>query len=146
MSAAPQRRLGLGIAALAAGTGARAVHGSRPHDPASVAPGWHWLAGSGPDAAPYFRVFTPRLQAQTHDPDRACRHRFVAGLRAGPPRRDALSCFDAVPRAWNLSPSSPRPPPLIEPGPGRGRALAARRTFIATKPPESGARSATLQD
>ncbi len=30
--------------------------------------GWQWTAGSGPDAAPYFRVFNPALQAGRYDP------------------------------------------------------------------------------
>lgn len=31
--------------------------------------GWQWAAGSGCDAAPYFRVFNPALQTQKFDPD-----------------------------------------------------------------------------
>jgi deoxyribodipyrimidine photo-lyase len=31
--------------------------------------GWQWAAGSGCDAAPYFRVFNPTLQTQKFDPD-----------------------------------------------------------------------------
>lgn len=31
--------------------------------------GWQWAAGSGCDAAPYFRVFNPELQQQKFDPD-----------------------------------------------------------------------------
>lgn len=31
--------------------------------------GWQWAAGSGTDAAPYFRVFNPTLQAQKFDKD-----------------------------------------------------------------------------
>ncbi|HAQ21803.1 MAG TPA: deoxyribodipyrimidine photolyase [Prolixibacteraceae bacterium] len=30
--------------------------------------GWQWAAGSGCDAAPYFRVFSPELQAKKYDP------------------------------------------------------------------------------
>lgn len=30
---------------------------------------WQWVAGSGCDAAPYFRVFNPRLQQEKFDPD-----------------------------------------------------------------------------
>jgi deoxyribodipyrimidine photo-lyase len=30
--------------------------------------GWQWAAGSGCDAAPYFRVFNPYLQTQKFDP------------------------------------------------------------------------------
>ncbi|MGQ8335153.1 cryptochrome/photolyase family protein [Sunxiuqinia sp. A32] len=31
--------------------------------------GWQWAAGSGCDAAPYFRIFNPTLQAQKFDPE-----------------------------------------------------------------------------
>ena len=31
--------------------------------------GWQWAAGTGCDAAPYFRVFNPTLQTQKFDPD-----------------------------------------------------------------------------
>lgn len=31
--------------------------------------GWQWAAGSGTDAAPYFRVFNPQLQMEKFDPD-----------------------------------------------------------------------------
>ncbi|MEZ5853440.1 MAG: FAD-binding domain-containing protein [Hyphomicrobiaceae bacterium] len=31
--------------------------------------GWQWVAGSGADAAPYFRIFNPVLQGQKFDPD-----------------------------------------------------------------------------
>jgi len=31
--------------------------------------GWQWAAGSGCDAAPYFRIFNPRLQTQKFDAD-----------------------------------------------------------------------------
>lgn len=31
--------------------------------------GWQWAAGSGCDAAPYFRVFNPELQMKKFDPD-----------------------------------------------------------------------------
>jgi deoxyribodipyrimidine photo-lyase len=31
--------------------------------------GWQWAAGSGCDAAPYFRVFNPYLQTEKFDPE-----------------------------------------------------------------------------
>ena len=37
-------------------------------DLASNNGGWQWAAGSGTDAAPYFRVFNPELQMQKFDP------------------------------------------------------------------------------
>ncbi len=38
-------------------------------DLASNQHGWQWVAGTGTDAAPYFRVFNPTLQGQKFDPD-----------------------------------------------------------------------------
>jgi deoxyribodipyrimidine photo-lyase len=38
-------------------------------DPAANNGGWQWSAGTGTDAAPYFRIFNPVLQGQKHDPD-----------------------------------------------------------------------------
>ena len=31
--------------------------------------GWQWAAGSGCDAAPYFRIFNPQLQTEKFDPE-----------------------------------------------------------------------------
>ncbi|HAD97227.1 MAG TPA: deoxyribodipyrimidine photolyase [Cryomorphaceae bacterium] len=39
------------------------------YEQASNVGGWQWAAGSGVDAAPYFRVFNPALQLQKFDPD-----------------------------------------------------------------------------
>ncbi len=38
-------------------------------DLASNNGGWQWAAGSGCDAAPYFRIFNPYLQTEKFDPD-----------------------------------------------------------------------------
>ncbi|MGE3142293.1 MAG: deoxyribodipyrimidine photo-lyase [Hyphomonadaceae bacterium] len=38
-------------------------------DPANNSVGWQWVAGSGADAAPYFRIFNPVVQGQKFDPD-----------------------------------------------------------------------------
>ena len=38
-------------------------------DLASNAHGWQWVAGTGTDAAPYFRVFNPTLQGHRFDPE-----------------------------------------------------------------------------
>jgi deoxyribodipyrimidine photo-lyase len=38
-------------------------------DPAANNGGWQWTAGTGTDAAPYFRIFNPILQGQKFDPD-----------------------------------------------------------------------------
>lgn len=42
--------------------------------------GWQWCAGSGTDAAPYFRVFNPTTQGQKFDPDGEYIRRWVPEL------------------------------------------------------------------
>jgi deoxyribodipyrimidine photo-lyase len=37
-------------------------------DPAANNGGWQWTAGTGTDAAPYFRIFNPILQSKKYDP------------------------------------------------------------------------------
>ncbi|MEL6478500.1 MAG: deoxyribodipyrimidine photo-lyase [Pseudomonadota bacterium] len=93
-------------------------------DVASNAMGWQWAAGSGPDAAPYFRVFNPDTQAEKFDKHRAYRDRWLAEGRRNP-HNDALSYFDAVPRSWGLNPDQPYPAPVVGLPEGRQRALDA---------------------
>ena len=42
--------------------------------------GWQWTAGCGADAAPFFRVFNPQLQAAKADPDGAYVRRWLPEL------------------------------------------------------------------
>ena len=49
-------------------------------DPASNPQNWQWVAGCGVDAAPYFRIFNPVLQAEKFDPDGAYVRRWVPEL------------------------------------------------------------------
>jgi deoxyribodipyrimidine photo-lyase len=94
-------------------------------DPASNALGWQWSAGSGPDATPYFRVFNPETQAEKFDKHGRYRRAWVAELSSKPPEA-ALSYFDAVPRAWGLSPDAGYPDaPVVPAAEGRRRALDA---------------------
>jgi deoxyribodipyrimidine photo-lyase len=93
-------------------------------DPASNAMGWQWVAGSGPDAAPFFRIFNPATQAAKFDADGAYRTAFIAEGQAEAPAT-AESFFDAVPRRWNLSPDAAYPAPLVDLKAGRARALEA---------------------
>ncbi|MBH1989297.1 MAG: deoxyribodipyrimidine photo-lyase [Myxococcaceae bacterium] len=50
-------------------------------DLANNAMGWQWVAGSGVDAAPFFRIFNPTTQAKTFDPAGEYIKRFVPELR-----------------------------------------------------------------
>ncbi len=52
----------------------------RDGDLASNSLNWQWVAGSGSDAAPYFRVFNPVTQGQKFDPDGAYVRRWVPEL------------------------------------------------------------------
>lgn len=49
-------------------------------DPAANNGGWQWSAGTGTDAAPYFRIFNPLLQSEKHDPDATYIRRWVPEL------------------------------------------------------------------
>jgi deoxyribodipyrimidine photo-lyase len=50
-------------------------------DLASNQHNWQWAAGSGTDAAPYFRVFNPTTQGEKFDPNGDYVRRFVPELR-----------------------------------------------------------------
>ena len=58
------------------------VDGDRASNPAN----WQWVAGSGADAAPYFRIFNPVLQGEKFDPDGDYVRSFVPELAALPGR------------------------------------------------------------
>jgi deoxyribodipyrimidine photo-lyase len=49
-------------------------------DSASNNGGWQWTAGTGTDAAPYFRIFNPTLQGKKHDPQGAYVRNWVPEL------------------------------------------------------------------
>lgn len=85
-------------------------------DAASNAMGWQWVAGSGPDAAPYFRVFNPETQAEKFDADGRYRRHWLTGAGADDFRA-------AVPLSWAMT--DKRPKPIVDLATGRARALAA---------------------
>jgi len=81
--------------------------------------GWQWVAGSGADAAPYFRIFNPVSQGRRYDPDGTHVRRWLPELAALP---------DAVIHAPWEAPASVRLSAgirLVEPG--EAAALAAGR-------------------
>ncbi len=96
-------------------------------DAANNAANWQWVAGSGADASPYFRIFNPVTQGETHDPRGAYVRRWV-------PELAALSEQD-IHQPWKASRKALReagvrigetyPAPLIDLAFGRQRALDA---------------------
>jgi len=92
-------------------------------DPASNAMGWQWAAGSGPDAAPYFRVFNPESQVEKFDANRKYRTAWIAEGQRNPPKT-AKQFFAAIPLSWALSPKIPYPNPIVSAKEGREIALS----------------------
>jgi len=58
--------------------------------------GWQWTAGCGADAAPYFRIFNPVLQAVKFDPDGEYVKKWIPSLR-GLPAPDLHRIFELSP-------------------------------------------------
>jgi deoxyribodipyrimidine photo-lyase len=65
--------------------------------------GWQWVAGCGADAAPYFRIFNPALQAAKFDPDGAYVRRWAPDSSSVAPivdhneaRRRALAALESI--------------------------------------------------
>jgi deoxyribodipyrimidine photo-lyase len=88
-------------------------------DLASNQHGWQWVAGTGTDAAPFFRVFNPVVQGEKFDPHGDYVRRFVPELR------DVAG--SAVHRPWELPGGPPNgyPRPIVDHGEERRAALAA---------------------
>lgn len=100
-------------------------------DLANNAAGWQWVAGSGADAAPYFRVFNPVLQGRKFDPGGDYVRRFVPELARLPDGlihepwtapAEALEAAGIV-----LGRNYPRP--IVDHAAARARALAAYRAM-----------------
>ncbi len=88
---------------------------------ASNAANWQWVAGSGADAAPFFRIFNPVLQGEKFDPKGAYVRRYVPELDGVPDRY--------LHRPWDApTPPLNYPNPIVDLGAGRVRALRAFKT------------------
>ncbi|WP_045761787.1 cryptochrome/photolyase family protein [Xanthomonas albilineans] len=91
--------------------------------------GWQWVAGTGADAAPYFRVFNPVTQAQKFDPQGAYIARWVPEL-AALPVADRFAPWLVPQRLARVAPHYPRQP-IVDLAAGRDAALAAYRETVA---------------
>jgi deoxyribodipyrimidine photo-lyase len=96
-------------------------------DPANNAASWQWVAGSGADAAPYFRIFNPFGQGEKFDPKGEYVRRFVPEIADLPD--------DVIHTPWLASPAVlaragvklgvTYPAPIVSHEMARERALAA---------------------
>jgi deoxyribodipyrimidine photo-lyase len=87
-------------------------------DVASNSHGWQWVAGTGTDPAPYFRIFNPTTQGKRLDPDGDYVRRWVPELR----RIEGA----AVHEPWRLGGGPPfgYPAPIVVHDEERREALA----------------------
>ncbi|HTO30664.1 MAG TPA: deoxyribodipyrimidine photo-lyase [Pararhizobium sp.] len=96
-------------------------------DPASNAASWQWVAGSGADASPFFRVFNPILQGEKFDPDGTYVKTFVPELQ-DMPTKFVHRPFEApatVLTGAGVTLGETYPKPLVDHAKARDRALAA---------------------
>lgn len=101
-------------------------------DPAANNGGWQWAAGTGTDAAPYFRIFNPVNQGIKFDPHGAYVRQWVPELRALPTKN--------IHEPWRLSNSDLEqaccrlgvdyPFPIVDHAQARIRTLAAYKDAI----------------
>jgi deoxyribodipyrimidine photo-lyase len=94
-------------------------------DLASNQHGWQWTAGTGTDAAPYFRVFNPVSQGRRYDPDGDYVRRWVPELRE--------IGGGAVHEPWRLAePPAGYPSPIVDHAVEREIALERYQAVRAT--------------
>ena len=103
-------------------------------DSANNPSGWQWVAGSGADAQPYFRIFNPVLQGEKFDPKGIYVRRYVPEI-AGLPDR-------FIHKPWLASPieyaaaggetGQTYPAPIVDHGFARKRALSAYEAMKRT--------------
>ncbi len=96
-------------------------------DPASNAASWQWVAGSGADAAPYFRIFNPVLQGEKFDPDGDYVRSFVPELAEMPQKfiHKPWAAPEKVLDAAGVRLGDTYPNPIVDHQLARDRALAA---------------------
>ena len=88
--------------------------------------GWQWVAGSGADAAPYFRIFNPVRQSEKFDPDGEYLTRYCPEL-AGLPvklRHQPWTASKAELASAGITLGQDYPEPMLDLSTTRERALA----------------------
>ncbi|AMJ60199.1 cryptochrome/photolyase family protein [Bosea sp. PAMC 26642] len=100
-------------------------------DPANNAASWQWVAGSGADAAPYYRIFNPVSQGVKFDPDGVYVRRWVpeiAGLDDDTVHQPWLANAAQLDKT-GITLGNTYPRPIVPLELGRERALAALATL-----------------
>ncbi|SLN74853.1 cryptochrome/photolyase family protein [Oceanibacterium hippocampi] len=104
-------------------------------DPASNIVNWQWVAGSGADAAPYFRIFNPVLQGTRFDRDGAYVRRWLAEI-ADLPDRYLHHPWDAPAttlEAAGIVLDRDYPAPMVDHAFARKRALSAFQSLTESE-------------
>ncbi len=96
-------------------------------DLANNAMNWQWVAGSGPDAQPFFRVFNPVSQGEKHDPDGAYVRAWIPELKDVPTTyiHAPWTAPDEMLEAAGVVLGTTYPEPIVDHSDARNRALAA---------------------
>jgi len=101
---------------------------------------WQWVAGTGLDAAPYFRVFNPVLQSRRHDPEGTYIRRWLPELAGlGAPAIHAP--WEAGPlelAAAGVSLGSDYPAPIVDHGRARERTIDAYKLALSQHETQHG--------
>ncbi len=96
-------------------------------DTASNSAGWQWVAGSGADAAPYFRIFNPVLQSEKFDKEGEYIKTYCPELKDLPKKylhKPWEASADVLKQA-NVKLGGDYPEPLVDLKTSRQRALDA---------------------
>ena len=100
-------------------------------DPAANAANWQWVAGSGADASPFFRIFNPVLQGEKFDPDGRYVRAFVPELSKleGKYIHRPFEAPDDVLKRAGIELGKHYPRPIVDHAMARQRALAAHASL-----------------
>lgn len=82
-------------------------------DLANNSASWQWVAGTGADSAPYFRIFNPTLQGEKFDPQGEYIKRWLPEL-AQVPKQWIHKPWDAPPQILPLTLGKDYPYPVVE--------------------------------
>jgi len=88
---------------------------------------WQWVAGTGFDAAPYFRVFNPVLQSKKFDPEGSYIRRWIPELEgmSNSVIHSPWECDETTLKKHNVVLGENYPFPIVDHVEARERALAA---------------------